>query len=78
LDKYKPETRAEKKERLLKRAKEIASLKEGEKPSSLPTPHFVKFGINHVTSLVESKDAKLLVIAHDVEPVEVNLLLTNF
>jgi len=71
LDKYKPETRAEKKERLLKRAKEIASLKEGEKPQALPSPHFVKYGINHVTSLVESKDAKLLVIAHDVEPVEV-------
>jgi len=30
----------------------------------------VKYGINHVTSLVESKAAKLLVIAHDVEPIE--------
>jgi len=70
LDKYKPETRAEKKERLLRRAKEIANLKEGEKAQPLSTPHFVKYGINHVTSLVESKAAKLLVIAHDVEPVE--------
>jgi len=70
LDKYKPETRAEKKERLLRRAKEIASLKEGEKPQPLSAPHFVKYGINHVTSLVENKQAKLLVIAHDVEPVE--------
>jgi len=70
LDKYKPETRGEKKARLLHRAKEIANLKEGEKPQPLSTPHFVKYGINHVTSLVESKKAKLLVIAHDVEPVE--------
>jgi len=70
LDRYKPETKAEKKKRLVQRAKEIAELKEGEKPQAVPQPHFVKYGINHVTSLVESKKAKLLVIAHDVEPIE--------
>jgi len=70
LDKYKPETKAEKKERLASRAKEIAELKEGEKPKPVPHPFFVKYGINHVTSLVESKEAKLLVIAHDVDPIE--------
>lgn len=30
----------------------------------------VKFGLNHVTSLVESKKAQLVVIAHDVHPIE--------
>jgi len=70
LDKYKPETKHEKKERLTARAAEIAALKEGEKPSAVAAPNFVKYGINHVTSLVESKEAKLLVIAHDVDPIE--------
>eukprot|EP00005_Dracoamoeba_jomungandri_P003195 CAMPEP_0174250888 /NCGR_PEP_ID=MMETSP0439-20130205/908_1 /TAXON_ID=0 /ORGANISM="Stereomyxa ramosa, Strain Chinc5" /LENGTH=277 /DNA_ID=CAMNT_0015331067 /DNA_START=33 /DNA_END=866 /DNA_ORIENTATION=- len=71
LDKYRPETRAEKKARLKKQAKEIANLKEGEKPSKAPKPYTVKKGINHVTSLVESRRAKLLIIAHDVDPIEI-------
>merc|ERR1712241_1120367 len=36
----------------------------GEKPMHL------KFGLNHVTTLVEENKAKLVVIAHDVDPVE--------
>jgi len=75
LDKYRTETKAEKSERLKKRAAEIAALKEGEKPSPVPTPYFVKYGLNHVTSLVESKKAKLVVIAHDVDPIELVLWL---
>jgi hypothetical protein len=30
----------------------------------------VKFGLNHVTTLVESGKAQLVVIAHDVDPIE--------
>lgn len=30
----------------------------------------MKFGLNHVTNLVEEGKAKLVVIAHDVDPVE--------
>merc|ERR1712071_130530 len=30
----------------------------------------LKRGINHVTSLIEAKQAKLVVIAHDVDPIE--------
>lgn len=30
----------------------------------------LKFGINHVTELVESKKAKLVLIASDVDPIE--------
>merc|ERR1712151_810564 len=33
-------------------------------------PQVVKFGLNHVTTLVEEKQAKLVVIAHDVDPIE--------
>merc|ERR1719443_128670 len=32
-----------------------------------PESHNVKFGLNHVTTLVEQKKAKLVVIAHDVD-----------
>jgi len=35
-----------------------------------PKPYFVKYGLNHVTDLIESKKAKLVVIAHDVDPIE--------
>ena len=30
----------------------------------------LKFGLNHVTTLVEENKAKLVVIAHDVDPIE--------
>lgn len=70
LDKYKPETRSQKVERLRERAKLVAGLKEGEQAPALEKPLFVKYGLNHVTSLIESKKAKLVVIAHDVDPIE--------
>merc|ERR1711866_5445 len=30
----------------------------------------IKYGLNHVTTLVENKIAKLVIIAHDVDPIE--------
>ena len=33
-------------------------------------PVVVKYGLNHVTHLVETGKAKLVVIAHDVDPIE--------
>ncbi|WP_459806237.1 ribosomal L7Ae/L30e/S12e/Gadd45 family protein, partial [Herbidospora sp. RD11066] len=33
-------------------------------------PVVIKYGLNHVTSLVENKKAQLVVIAHDVDPIE--------
>merc|ERR1719401_125276 len=33
-------------------------------------PQVIKFGLNHITTLIEQKAAKLVVIAHDVEPIE--------
>jgi len=72
LDKYRPETAAAKKERLLKRAEER---KEGKKETVTKRPAGVRFGINNVTKLVENKKAALVVIAHDVDPLEIVLFL---
>jgi len=33
-------------------------------------PNVLKYGINHVTALVEQKKAQLVIIAHDVDPIE--------
>ncbi len=43
-----------------------AAGKEAEKKK----PLVVKFGLNHVTHLVETGKAALVVIAHDVDPIE--------
>jgi large subunit ribosomal protein L7Ae len=66
LSHYLPETVQEKKQRLLKQAE--TENKGGEVKSS--KPKVLKFGLNHITELVESRKAKLVVIAHDVDPIE--------
>jgi len=38
-------------------------------------PKVVKYGLKHVTDLVESRKAKLVIIAHDVDPLELVLWL---
>merc|ERR1711970_7049 len=43
--------------------------------SAAKKPVCVKMGINHVTTLVEEKKAKLVVIAHDCDPIEIVLWL---
>jgi len=63
LAKYSPETKQDKKARLQK----VAEAK-GEQKG--PKPNLLKFGLNHVTTLVEEGKAKLVVIAHDVDPIE--------
>jgi len=46
--------------------------RKAKKKEATPTkkPNTVKYGINHITSLVESKKAQLVVIANDVDPIE--------
>ena len=56
LNKYRPETSAEKKERLTKEAAAIAEGKTAKDVS--PKPVVVKYGLNHVVSLIENKKAK--------------------
>merc|ERR1740131_454867 len=72
LDKYRPESKQEKKARLRIRAEARAKGKE-DTPSK--RPNSVRSGVNTVTTLVEQKKAQLVVIAHDVDPLEVVLFL---
>ena len=64
---YSPETAEQKMERLKKKA---ALKADGKTAEAEPKPKLLKFGINHITQLVESRKAKLVVIAHDVDPIE--------
>jgi large subunit ribosomal protein L7Ae len=65
--KYRPESAAEKRKRLVERA---AAEAKDQDVKSTPKPKFLKHGLNHITTLVEMKKARLVIIAHDVEPVE--------
>ncbi len=67
LSKYKPETVKEKKARLEKAAADKAA---GKAVNAGPAPVVLKFGLNHITTLIEEKKAKLVVIASDVDPIE--------
>jgi len=83
LAKYRPESKDAKKKRLFEQAKahvadekkaggKDAKVKEAEKKKAeAAKPILLKYGINHVTTLVEQKKAKLVVIAHDVDPIEI-------
>jgi large subunit ribosomal protein L7Ae len=64
--KYMPETREAKKNRLM----EMAQQKKDGSEVKTKKPMVLKYGLNHVTTLVENKVAKLVVIAHDVDPIE--------
>ena len=70
MDKYRPEDKQAKKERLKERAEAKADGK-GDTPTKRPA--VVRHGVNTVTTLVEKKKAKLVVIANDVDPIEVGL-----
>lgn len=73
MAKYKPESKPEKKARLLQAAED----KNAKKDDDTKKPRFVKAGLNHVTTLVEQGKAKLVVIAHDVDPIELVLWLPH-
>jgi len=66
LKKYTPETREAKKSRLM----EMAQQKKDGQEVKTKKPQVIKYGLNHVTTLIEQKAAKLVVIAHDVDPIE--------
>ncbi|KAL9612565.1 MAG: hypothetical protein Q9167_002862 [Letrouitia subvulpina] len=73
LNKYRPETRAEKKERL---HKEATAVSEGKKKEDVSKkPYTVKYGLNHVVGLVENKKAALVLIPNDVDPIELVVFL---
>lgn len=68
LKNYIPETHAEKKQRLAKIAADKAA---GNEPAPAAKKNVLKCGLKHVTKLVEKKQAKLVVIADDCDPLEV-------
>ncbi len=72
LHKYRPEDKAAKKERLKDMAekKDAGADADGQKKAIM-----VKYGINHIAKLCEQKKAQLVIIAHDVEPVELVIWL---
>jgi len=73
LNKYRPETKAEKKERLLK---EATAIKEGKKKEDVSKkPYTAKYGLNHVVGLIENKKAALVLIPNDVDPIELVVFL---
>jgi len=73
LDKYRPEAKKEKKIRLTATA--TAAAGGGEAPKDTKKPIHAKYGLNHVVALVEAKKAALVVIAHDVHPIELVIFL---
>lgn len=71
FEKYRPESALQKKAKLLYKAEAKAQNKEvPQKKRS-----YLRTGINTVTRLVEQKKAQLVVIAHDVDPIELVLFL---
>jgi large subunit ribosomal protein L7Ae len=75
LNKYRPETKAEKKERLLK---EATAVKEGKKKEDVSKkPYAAKYGLNHVVGLIENKKASLVLIPNDVDPIELVVFLPS-
>merc|ERR1719482_2349403 len=64
--KYMPESREAKKARLM----EMAQQKKDGQEVKTKKPQVLKYGLNHVTTLIENNSAKLVAIAHDVDPIE--------
>jgi len=74
LDKYRPENKRVKKDRLKAVAEQKAA---GKSVAPTKRPPVVRIGINTVTTLVEQKKAQLVVIAGDVDPLEIVLHLPS-
>mmetsp|Transcript_5377 Transcript_5377/g.8276 ORF Transcript_5377/g.8276 Transcript_5377/m.8276 type:complete len:262 (-) Transcript_5377:295-1080(-) len=73
FNKYRPETPAAKKQRIKETAASEAMEVEADDDSK--SPYQIKYGLNHVTTLVEEKKASLVLIAYDVDPLELVLWL---
>jgi len=71
FEKYQPLTRTEKKQRL----KTLAEAKSKGTEIISEYKHQIKYGLNHVTNLIQRKKAQIVLIAHDVEPLELVIWL---
>lgn len=72
LVKYQPETKAAKESRLEAKA---AAQKDGKDDPKAQAVNVLKYGLKHVTTLIEQKKAKMVIIAHDVNPIELVIWL---
>nr|XP_035120983.1 60S ribosomal protein L7a-like [Callithrix jacchus] len=70
--KYRPETKQEKKQKLLAQAKKKVA---GKGDVLTKRPPVFQAGVNTVTTLVENKKAQLVVNAHNVDPIELAVFL---
>jgi len=78
LNKYRPESKLAKRRRLLAYAQAKKAAQKDKKDVPAPKkPIVVKYGINHITKLIEQNKAKLVVIAHDVDPIELVVWLPS-
>jgi large subunit ribosomal protein L7Ae len=68
LERYRPETKAERKQRLKAASNKAAG---SLAPEEIPASKSLSYGVKDVTSLVESKKARLVVVANDVDPIEI-------
>ena len=71
LLKYRPEDKAQKQERL----RAVAEAAAQNQTPETKKPVVVKYGLNHIAYLVEQQKAQLVVIAHDVDPIELVIWL---
>jgi len=74
MNKYRPETKPEKKARVYALAEATIAEKQAKEKDGVK-PLYIKHGLNHCVSLIESKRANLVVIAHDVDPIELVIFL---
>lgn len=73
LNKYRPETKVQKAERIKAEATAVSQGKKKEDVSK--KPYAVKYGLNHVVGLIEAKKAALVLIPNDVDPIELVVYL---
>merc|ERR1712002_164609 len=74
LDKYRPETKQARRARIAAKASaRVAGKEEKAKPTKKPC--VVRQGVRTVVPLIEQKKAQLVIIAHDVDPIELVLAL---
>ncbi|KAL7667796.1 hypothetical protein ACOME3_010391 [Neoechinorhynchus agilis] len=72
LEKYHPENRYARRLKLKQEAKARA---EGKQIDQSPSKRYLICGINQVTRLIEKKKVQLVIIAHDIDPLEIVLHL---
>jgi len=72
VNKYRPESKQEKNKRIREKAQAAA---DGKDTKEEKKEIYIKYGLNHSVSLIEAKKANLVIIANDVDPIELVVYL---